>query len=124
MPLRTNLRPSAVAYADRIIAQAGTAKAAARAVQTEARTQRRRRRAQITLPQLRLGRDEAIEPVEVRVPDPWPNPGDPAPPTVPATVNRRVDILQNEFSNKRISESQFRTGLFAVFFAGGAAAAP
>lgn len=108
--LRTNPKQSALALADRVTALAGERKASARAAQTEARQQRRRRRAQVSLAPVRLGRDEAIDPAQVRVPDPWPDPADLAPSTVPATINRRVDILQQELSNGRINDAQFRTG--------------
>jgi hypothetical protein len=124
----SNLRQSAFALADRVAALAGQKKTAERAAQTEARQQRRRRRAQVSLAPVRLGRDEAIEPVEKQrvliqdrsgtrvvdrpctVADPWPDPGVMNPPPVRVTLNRRVDILQQELSNGRITEVMFRTG--------------
>jgi len=104
----------ALALADRVIAKAGAVKAAARTAKASARSTRRgRSSARVSLAPVRLGRDEAIEPIETRIEDPapwWQRDPDAPLATAPATINRRVDLLQQELANKRIDEAQFRTG--------------
>lgn len=107
-------RNAALALADRVVTRAGAAKAAERTAKASARSTRRgRSSARVSLAPVGLGRDAAIEPVQTRVEDPapwWQRDPDAPLATAPATINRRVDLLQQELSNKRIDDAQFRTG--------------
>ena len=114
-----NARASALQYANRVVAQAGAAKATDRATRAASRNQRRTR-GRISLAPVSLGRDLNTQTIDWRVPDPTPAAyRDPEKPlqTVPAKVNARVDILFNELVNKRIDEPLFCTGrlIQAVF---------
>lgn len=108
-------KQAATQLADRVVAKAEAVRAAERATKASTRSKRRRGRAQhVSLAKVTLGRDLDVEVVERRVDDPWPDPerSDPLspPPKIPAQVNRRVDILEQELGNRRIDEAQYRTG--------------
>jgi hypothetical protein len=89
----------------------------AKARRGDVRPKRRRSRAQHVSLAPVTAADRYVVPVERRVDDPWPDPdrANPLgpPPQVKVAVNRRVDLLEEELSNKRIGEAEYRAGRLA-----------